>query len=146
MQVPRFCVTEVCTLWRLQKYKDLNYQIYAFSGHQRVFGCTLTGVLPSTFISSLARSLTMKRSAVFLACSIALTLLFYLLAYFLLSPPQPTTAMTLLFAGIAMALVWVVQMCIHCLRSGKQNTHTVKLLLVGLGAGMLGVLLLGISG
>jgi uncharacterized membrane protein len=86
----------------------------------------------------------MKQSAVFLACSVALTLLFYLLAYFFLSPPQPTTAMTLLFAGIAMALVWVVQMGIHCLRSrsGKQSTHTVKLLLVG----VLGALLLGIPG
>ncbi len=84
----------------------------------------------------------MKRSAVFLACSIALTLLFYLLAYFFLSPPPPSVPMTLLFAGIAMALVWVVQMCIHCLRSGKQNTQTVKLFL----AGVLGALLLGISG
>jgi|HubBroStandDraft_2_1064218.scaffolds.fasta_scaffold132300_1 hypothetical protein len=81
----------------------------------------------------------MKRSAVFLACSIALTLLFYLLAYFFLSPPLPSTPMTLLFAGIAMVLVWVVQMCVHCLRSGKQNTHTAKLLLTG----VLGTLLLG---
>jgi hypothetical protein len=84
----------------------------------------------------------MKRSAVFLACSIALTLLFYLLAYFFLSPLPPSAPMTLLFAGIAMVLVWVVQMCIHCLRSGKPNTHTVKLFL----AAVLGALLLGMLG
>ena len=84
----------------------------------------------------------MKRSAVFLACSIALTLLFYLLASFFLPPPPPSAPVMLLFAGIAMVLVWVVQMCIHCLRSGKPNTHTVKLLLVG----VLGALLLGMLG
>ena len=97
------------------------------------------GVLPSIFISSLARSLTMKRPTVFLACSIALTLLFYLLADFFLPPPPPSAPVMLLFAGIAMVLVWVVQMCIHCLRAGKQNTHTAKLFLVG----VLGTLLLG---
>jgi hypothetical protein len=83
----------------------------------------------------------MKRSAVFLACSVALTLLFYLLAYFFLPPPPPSAAMMLLFAGIAMALVWVAQMCVQCLRSGKQSTHTVKLLL----AGALTALLVGLS-
>lgn len=83
----------------------------------------------------------MKRSAVFLACSIALTLLFYLLADFFLPPPPPSAPVMLLFAGIAMVLVWVVQMCIHCLRSGKPNTHAAKLLLVGaLGALVLGML------
>jgi zinc transporter ZupT len=89
----------------------------------------------------------MKRSAVFLACSIALTLLFYLLADVFLPPPPPSAPVMLLFAGIAMVLVWVVQMCVHCLRSGKQNTHTAKLLLAGaLGTGMLGTLLLGMLG
>jgi hypothetical protein len=84
----------------------------------------------------------MKRSAVFLACSIALTLLFYLLAYFFLPPPPPSAALMLLFAGIAMVLVWVAQMSVHCLRSGRRNTDAAKLLLL---VGVLSALVLGMS-
>jgi hypothetical protein len=50
-----------------------------------------------------------KRSAQFLAWSVALTLAFYLLAYFLLPPPPPDASMTVLFAAIAMCIV----ACLH---------------------------------
>jgi hypothetical protein len=74
----------------------------------------------------------MKKTVVFLGCSVALTLVFYLLADYLLPPPPPSAPMMLLFAGIAMVLVWLVQCGIRSSRlkeiSKKKDVHTVLLL------------------
>lgn len=61
----------------------------------------------------------MKKTITFLAWSIALTFVFYLLADRLLPPPPPSTQMTLLFAGIAVIVVWIVQ-CVFGFR--KRNS------------------------
>jgi hypothetical protein len=60
----------------------------------------------------------MKKAPGFIACSIALTVLFYMLAYYLL-PPAPTAGMVLLFAAVAMVIVWAVGAGIKKLRARK---------------------------
>ncbi|WP_158752384.1 hypothetical protein [Acidobacterium sp. S8] len=77
----------------------------------------------------------MKKTGVFIACSVALTLLFYLLADYLLPPPPPSAPMMLLFAGIAMVLVWLAQCCVRANGNKKDNAHT-KLVIVGVLAGL----------
>ncbi len=67
-------------------------------------------------------NVTMKRAAIFLACSIALTLVFYEVADYL-TPGSPSEEMTLLLAGIAMVLVWIVQCFIRVSRPKKNNAH-----------------------
>lgn len=66
----------------------------------------------------------MKKTGVFIACSVALTLVFYLLADYLLPPPPPSAPMMLLFAGIAMVLVWLAQCCVRPNGNKKGNAHT----------------------
>ncbi|HTZ89986.1 MAG TPA: hypothetical protein VMA71_06585 [Alloacidobacterium sp.] len=86
----------------------------------------------------------MKKTVAFLACSIALTLVFYLLADYLLPGPSPSATMVLLFAGIAMVLVWLVQCFVRVSRAKKGGAHTV-VLLVGVLAGLLAAHLCGCS-
>jgi hypothetical protein len=64
----------------------------------------------------------MKKAPWFIACSIALTVLFYMLAYYLLPPPAPTAGMVLLFAAIAMVIVWAVGVGIKKWRAGRAGS------------------------
>jgi hypothetical protein len=67
----------------------------------------------------------MKKSIVFLACSIALTLVLYEIAdYFI--PGSPSAEMTILLAGIAMVLVWLVQCAIRMSRPKKDGAPVVR--------------------
>ena len=75
----------------------------------------------------------MKTTGTFLACSVALTLVFYLLADYLLPGPPPSAAMVLLFAGFAMVLVWLARTAIQSIRNSrakKNKAHTTTTLLV----------------
>ncbi len=62
----------------------------------------------------------MKKIVIFLACSLALTLVLYEIADYL-TPGSPSEEMTLLLAGIAMVLVWVVQCFIRLSRLSKKD-------------------------
>ena len=95
-------------------------------------------MLPSSFIGeygSDARNClgrTMKTTVVFLASSVALTLAFYMLADYLLPGPAPSTPMVVLFAGIAMVIVWLTRCVVHSIRQGrtKKDSAPTTLLLV----------------
>ena len=67
----------------------------------------------------------MKKIAIFLACSLALTVVLYEIADYL-TPGSPSEEMTLLLAGIAMVLVWVAQCCIRISRMKKDSVHAVR--------------------
>jgi hypothetical protein len=67
----------------------------------------------------------MKKIAIFLACSIALTLVFYEIADYLV-PGSPSEEMTFLLAVIAVVLVWVVQSCIRVSRVKKDGAPAVR--------------------
>ena len=67
----------------------------------------------------------MKKIAIFLACSIALTLVFYEIADYLV-PGSPSEEMTFLLAVIAFVLVWVVQSCIRVSRVKKDGAPAVR--------------------
>lgn len=58
----------------------------------------------------------MKKTPAFLACSIALTLLFYMLAYYLLHF-SPTAPLVLLFAAVAMVITWAIGAAMKKFRS-----------------------------
>ncbi len=64
----------------------------------------------------------MKKTAIFLLCSIALTLIFYEIADYL-TPGSPSDGITLLLAGMAVVLVWVVQCFIRVSRPKKDSAH-----------------------
>ncbi len=68
----------------------------------------------------------MKKTVIFLACSIGLTLVFYLLADYLLPPPPPSTEMMLLFGGIAMVLVWMGQCFVRISRPKKSDAPVMR--------------------
>lgn len=65
----------------------------------------------------------MKKTVIFLVCSAALTLAFYEVADYL-TPGSPSEAMTILLAGIAMVLVWLVQCFIRVGRGKKGGART----------------------
>lgn len=65
----------------------------------------------------------MKKTVLFLACSFALTVIFYEIADYLM-PGSPSEAMTFLLAGIAMVLVWLAQCFIRIGRGKKDGVHT----------------------
>lgn len=66
----------------------------------------------------------MKKAVIFLVCSAALTLVFYEVADYL-TPGSPSEAMTILLAGMAMVLVWLVQCFIRVGRGKKSSdAHT----------------------
>lgn len=67
----------------------------------------------------------MKKIGIFLACSLALTLVLYEIVDYL-TPGSPSEGMTLLLAGIAMVLVWVVQCFIRLSRMKKDSAHAVR--------------------
>ena len=66
----------------------------------------------------------MKKIAIFLACSLALTVVLYEIADYL-TPGSPSEEMTLLLAVIAVVLVWVAQCCIRLMRAKKDGVHAV---------------------
>lgn len=61
-----------------------------------------------------------KKTVIFLGCSLALTLVFYEIADYLV-PGSPSEEMTLLLAILAMVLVWVVQCTIRVSRPKKHD-------------------------
>ena len=65
-----------------------------------------------------------KKTVIFLACSLALTLVFYEIADYLV-PGSPSEGMTLLLAILAMVLVWVVQCSIRVSRAKKHDAPVV---------------------
>lgn len=67
---------------------------------------------------------TMKKIVIFLAYSLALTLVLYEIADYL-TPGSPSEGMTLLLAGIAIVLVWVAQCSIRITRPKKDGAQTV---------------------
>jgi len=67
----------------------------------------------------------MKKTVIFLACSIALTLVFYEIVDYL-TPGSPSEGLTFLLAGIAVVLVWVVQCCIRVSRMKKSRAPAVR--------------------
>ena len=67
----------------------------------------------------------MKKVGIFLACSLALTVVLYEIADYL-TPGSPSAEMTLALAGLAMALVWVAQCSISISRPKKNNATTVR--------------------
>jgi hypothetical protein len=66
----------------------------------------------------------MKNIAIFLVCSIALTLVLYEIADYMV-PGSPSEEMTFLLAVIAMVVVWLVQCCIRISRHKKQGAPAV---------------------
>ncbi len=73
----------------------------------------------------------MKKATGFIAFAIALTLLFYLLAYYLLPAPPPSAAMVALFAAIALVITWIGQVTLGKFRSrnsGKPGSHGTHLM------------------
>lgn len=71
---------------------------------------------------------SMKKTSGFIACSIALTVLFYMLAYYLLPPPPPSAAMVLLFAAVAMVITWAIGAGWKKFRARGTSTTTTHLL------------------
>ncbi|HYK36062.1 hypothetical protein [Alloacidobacterium sp.] len=67
----------------------------------------------------------MKKAVIFLICSAALTLILYEVADYL-TPGSPSEAMTILLAGIAIVLVWLVQCFIRVGRGKKDSAHAVR--------------------
>lgn len=67
----------------------------------------------------------MKKTAIFLACSFALTVVFYEIADYLI-PGSPSAEMTLLLAGLAVVLVWVVQCFVRFSRVKKHGAPAVR--------------------
>ena len=67
----------------------------------------------------------MKNIVIFLVCSIALTLVLYEIADYLV-PGSPSDGMTLLLGVIAIVLVWVAQCCIRVSRHKKDSAHAVR--------------------
>jgi hypothetical protein len=67
----------------------------------------------------------MKNIVIYLACSLALALIFYEIADYL-TPGSPSLEVTLLLTGLAMVLVWVVQCSIRVSRSKKDGAHAVR--------------------
>ena len=66
----------------------------------------------------------MKKIIIFLACSLALTIVLYEIVDYL-TPGSPSAEMTLLLAGIAMVMVWLVQCAMRMSRlkkAGAQHT------------------------
>lgn len=77
----------------------------------------------------------MKKSATILGTTIALTVLFYLLAYFYLPPPPPSPLVVSLFAAIAIALVFLTRAILRKLslrkpRERARNNRAAMLLLI----------------
>jgi uncharacterized membrane protein len=66
----------------------------------------------------------MKKTIIFLVCSFALTLVLYEIADYL-TPGSPSAEMTLLLAGIAMVVVWLVQCGIRVSRPKKRGAPAV---------------------
>jgi len=66
----------------------------------------------------------MKSLIIFVVWSIALTLVFYEIADYL-TPGSPSAEVTLLLAGIAVVLVWLVQCAIRMIRTKKDGAHAV---------------------
>lgn len=79
----------------------------------------------------------MKKTTGFVACAIALTVLFYLLAYYLLPPPPPSASMVALFAAVALAITWIGQSALRKYQSKGQKSNT-----TGTGA-VIGFVVLG---
>jgi hypothetical protein len=63
----------------------------------------------------------MKTTATVVGASTALTLLFYVLAYFFLPPPAPSAAMVTLFAGVAIVIVLAFKFIFRKRDSGQTN-------------------------
>jgi hypothetical protein len=63
----------------------------------------------------------MKTTATVVGASTALTLLFYVLAYFFLPPPAPSAAMVTLFAGVAIVIVLAFKFIFRKRDSGPMN-------------------------
>jgi hypothetical protein len=82
------------------------------------------GCLRGAFITrSLPVRMSMLKSGIALGIVVALTLCFYLLAYYFLPPPPPSSAMMVLFAGIAIVVVWLARMAIGKLRARKRGSQ-----------------------
>ncbi len=82
----------------------------------------------------------MKQSVWFIASSIGLTVLFYMLAYYLLPESPPSAALVFLLAAISMVTVWVASLCIRRFRAGS---HKAPLLYFVISAAGLAMLLAG---
>src|SRR5271170_1732201 len=75
----------------------------------------------------------MKRSAAMVGLTVALTLIFYLLAYFFLPGPSPSTMLVVLFAGISFVLTWLFQFGLKRLRSKKSKLTVLTFMAIALG-------------
>jgi hypothetical protein len=74
----------------------------------------------------------MKKAPLFVASVVALTVVFYLGAYYFLPPPAPSVALVGLFAAVAMSVVWGA---VAIYRSRASRKHVILVfLLLGLGA------------
>ena len=78
-----------------------------------------------------------KNAAVFLSLTVALTLLFYLLAYYFLTGFEATPAVMSLFAAIAGALVWLSQIVFRKTRSGHDGPVVLLIFASSLAAALL---------
>ena len=67
----------------------------------------------------------MKQPVWFIALSIGVTAVFYVLAYYLLPPPPPSGALVALFAGVALVLVWAGSAGVRRLRKKDGKTVVV---------------------
>lgn len=67
----------------------------------------------------------MKKAVIFIVCSAALTFALYEVADYL-TPGSPSEAMTILLAGIAIVLVWLVQCFVRVGRGKKNDAHAVR--------------------
>ncbi len=79
----------------------------------------------------------MKQPVWFIGASIGLTVLFYVMAYYLLPPPPPTPALAFMFAGIAIVTVWVAYICIRKFRERSQKAKLVWFVISAAGLSLL---------
>jgi hypothetical protein len=78
-----------------------------------------------------------KKTPLFVAAVVGLTVVFYLVAYFFLPPPPPSVALVGLFAAIAMAVVWAAVAGYRKFRASRK--HVILLcVLLGLGVCQVG--------
>lgn len=78
----------------------------------------------------------MKQTAGFIGSALFLTVVFYLLAYYLLPGPPPDTAMVALFAAAALAIAWGFQIILKRSQASQKGVDKKPLVLVFVALGI----------
>jgi uncharacterized protein YhhL (DUF1145 family) len=78
---------------------------------------------PSVYVSKRGRA--MKNLFIFLACSVALSVVLYEIADYL-TPGSPSAEMTILLTIIALVLVWLAQCAVRVSRHKKDSPQAAQ--------------------